>query len=387
MSKKLRMGMVGGGPGAFIGEVHRKAARLDGKIEIVAGAFSRDSAGNRQTGEELGLTPERIYANYQEMIEREVALPVNQRIDFVSIVTPNHMHYPVAKAFIEAGFHVMCEKPMTLTLEEAKLLESVVKKSGKIFGLMHNYTAYPMVKLARDMTRQGDVGVIRKVVACYPQGWLAKPIEKNNTQASWRTDPKRSGAGGCVGDIGTHTENLAEYITGLKVTDICAELTTFVEGRLVDDDVSCLLKFNNGAKGILRCSQIAISEENGLAIWIYGDKAGLEWRQEDPNVLKFKPIDAPVQLYTRGNQYVVEKSPAAERATRTPCGHPEGFLEAFANNYNNFADTILAKENEQPIGELINDFPKIEDGVRGMAFIETVIASSKSDQKWTKFVS
>ncbi len=387
MIRKLRMGMVGGGPGAFIGEVHRKAARLDGKIEIVAGAFSRNTDGNCQMGEELGLRPERVYENYQEMIEKETALPVEQRIDFVSIVTPNHMHYPIAKAFIEAGFHVMCEKPMTLTLEEASELKAIVEASGKVFGLMHNYIGYPMVKLARDMVRQGDLGDIRKIVVIYPQGWLAEPVEQSeNRQASWRTDPKQSGAAGCVGDIGSHAENLSEYITGLKITDICADITTFVPGRQLDDDASCLLKFNNGAKGVLHCSQVSIGEENGLSIWVYGDKAGLEWHQEEPNSLKFKPIDAPVQVYTRGNPYVAEKSPAAGRGTRTPFGHPEGFIEAFANHYYNFADTILAQENGHPVDELIGDFPSIDDGVRGMAFIETVIASSKSAEKWTTFV-
>ncbi len=386
MNRKLRMGMVGGGPGAFIGEVHRKAARLDGKIEIVAGAFDISPEKSMAMGQELGVDSSRVYANYTEMIKKELALPADERIDFVSVCTPNNWHFPISRDFLKAGFNVMCEKPMTLTLEEARELEQVVNDSGKIFGLMHNYTAYPMVKLARDLIRTGDLGEIRKVVAQYPQGWLAKPIEKeNNQQASWRTDPKQSGAG-CIGDIGTHTENLAEYVTGLEITEICADLTSFVDGRLVDDDANCLLKFNNGAKGVLHCSQISINEENGLAIQVYGTKAGLEWHQEDPNILTYKPLDAPVQIYSRGNAYIGVKSAAAERGTRTPSGHPEGFLEAFANNYSNFADTILAIENGQPVDDIINDFPKVKDGVRGMAFIETALASAKSTEKWTKFI-
>ncbi len=386
MQRKLRMGMVGGGPGAFIGEVHRKAARLDGHIEIVAGAFDINPEKGRQTGKELCLDPSRVYDNYEAMIAGELALPPEERIDFVAVTTPNNWHYPIAKAFIEAGFNVMCEKPMTMTLEEAVDLKKAVEASGKVFGLMHNYSGYPMVKLARDMVRQGKLGNIRKIVAIYPQGWLAQLIERGGQQqASWRTDPKQSGAGGCIGDIGSHAENLAEYITGLQITEICADLTSFGEGRQLDDDANCLLKFEKGAKGVLHSSQISVGEENGLSIWVYGSKGGIEWHQEHPNQLQFKPLDQPVQIMSRGNGYVAETSPAAARATRIPAGHPEGYLEAFATHYTNFAATILAKEAGEPVDELINDFPKVSDGVRGMAFIETVVNSSKSNEKWVKF--
>ena len=385
--RKLRMGMVGGGPGAFIGEVHRKAARLDGKIELVAGAFDIDPGKSRQMGADLGIDPSRVYVDFKAMIAGELALPVDKRIDFVSVCTPNNWHFPIARAFLEAGFNVMCEKPMTMSLAEALELENCVKKSGKTFALMHNYTGYPMVKLARDLVRQGDLGEIRKVVVCYPQGWLARAIEKQgNMQASWRTDPKQSGAAGCVGDIGTHSENLAEFITGLEITAICADLTSFIPGRPLDDDGNCLLQFNNGAKGVLHCSQISVGEENGLAIWVYGTNAGLEWHQEDPNRLVVKSLDAPVQVWSRGNGYVAQKSAAAARCSRIPAGHPEAFLEAFANNYMNFADTILAKEQGLMPDPVVNDFPQVKEGIRGMAFIETVVKNAHGNEKWTKVV-
>ncbi len=378
--------MVGGGPGAFIGGVHRKAAAIDGKIELVAGAFDIDPAKSMAMGRELCLDSSRVYSDFREMIAKETALPAERRIDFVAVTTPNNWHFPIAKAFLEAGFNVMCEKPMTMTLAEAEELEQVVKRSGKVFGLMHNYPAYPMVKLARDMVKSGRLGEIRKVVVQYAQGWLARAIEKQGQmQASWRTDPKQSGAGGCVGDIGTHAENLAEYVTGLRITDICAETTSFIPGRPLDDDVNVLLKFNNGAKGILHASQISIGEENGLRIWVYGSDAAIEWYQEQPNHLTFKPLDKPVEIWSRGNGYVGEISPAAARGTRVPAGHPEGFLEAFANNYSNFADTILSKAAGKEPDALMNDFPQVADGVRGMAFIEAVVKSAKSDRKWTKF--
>ena len=378
------MGMVGGGPGAFIGEVHRKASRMDGLIDLVAGAFDIDPKKSKQMGRELCIDSKRTYNTYKEMIEKESAR--EDKIDFVAITTPNNWHFPIAKEFLEAGFNVMCEKPMTMTVKEAKELEAIVKKSKKVFGLMHNYTGYPMVKLAKDMVKQGDLGKIFKIVVQYPQGWLVKPIEKEGQQqAAWRTDPKQSGAAGCIGDIGTHAENLAEYITGLKVQEICADLTTFVKGRLLDDDGNCLLKFNNGAKGLLHTSQISIGEENGLAIWVYGEQRSLEWHQEHPNYLYVKEIDAPVQVWRRGNDYVGAKSPAAAKNTRTPAGHPEAFLEAFANNYTNFAETILAKIEGKKVDPLSKDFPSVQDGIRGMQFIETVVKSSKSKQKWTKF--
>ena len=273
LNRKLKMGMIGGGPGAFIGEVHRKAARMDGGIELTAGVFSSSPKKSKQTARELYLKTNRTYGSYREMIEKELQLPEGERVDFVSIVTPNNLHFPIARDFLRAGFHVICDKPMTINVKEAKALRTIVKKSGKIFALTHNYTGYPMVKLARDMVKNKDLGGIRKIVVRYPQGWLATAIEKaGQKQAKWRTDPKQSGGSGCMGDIGTHAENLTEYITGLKITEICAELTTFIKGRRLDDDGNCLLRFNNGARGILFASQISIGEENGLAIWVYGEK-------------------------------------------------------------------------------------------------------------------
>jgi predicted dehydrogenase len=385
MTGKIKMGMVGGGPGAFIGEVHRKAARLDGKIEIVAGAFSSDPEKSRQAGEELGLDGSRVYGSYQEMATGEAKLPENQRIDFVSIVTPNYMHFPIAKLFLESDIHVVCDKPVTISLDEAKQLQKIVKQSGRLFALTHTYTGYPMVKLAKDMVRSGKIGDVIKVVVQYPQGWLANPIENEGAkQAEWRTDPKRSGAAGCMGDIGSHAANLAEYITGNDITEVCADLTSFVEGRALDDDGNCLIKFSSGAKGILFTSQVSIGEENNLAIWVYGRKGSLEWHQEDPNYLKVKMLDAPVAVWSRGNGYIETASPAAARATRLPFGHPEGFIEAFANIYCNFADHLKAIKTGETPNELIMDYPGIADGVCGMAFIEAVVGSSKTQNKWYK---
>jgi predicted dehydrogenase len=383
--RKLKMGMVGGGPGAFIGDVHRKAARLDGQIDIVAGAFDVDPKKSKQTGKELMIDPNRAYSDYTTMIAEELKLPPGERVDFITIVTPNFLHYPIARDFLNAGFHVLCEKPMTLTLKEAKALQKLVKKTGLIFGLNHNYTGYPMVKLAKEMVAKGDLGKIRKIVSIYPQGWLATALEKTGqTQASWRTDPKRSGAG-CVGDIGSHAENLAEYITGLKITDVCADLSTFVKGRLVDDDISVLLKFNNGAKGIVYASQISIGHENGLAIWVHGEKKSLEWHQEHPNYLKVKYPGGPEESWQRGNDYIGKKSKAAAHGTRLPAGHPEAFFEALANLYSNFTDAVNARlAGKKPSGFAL-DFPGVDDGVRGMQFIETVLQSDKSSKKWTKF--
>jgi len=386
LNRKLRMGMVGGGPGAFIGEVHRKASRMDGGIELVAGAFDINPRKSKQQGRELLLDPRRVYGTYQQMIEKELKLPEGERIDFVSITTPNNWHFPIARDFLEAGFHVMCEKPMTLNAKEAKDLQKIVRKTRKVFGLMHNYTGYPMVKLARDMARGGDLGRIRKIVVQYPQGWLATALERTGQmQAAWRTDPKQSGGAGCMGDIGTHAENLSEYITGLKITHLCADLTIFVKGRKLDDDGNVLLQFNNGARGVLHASQVSIGEENNLAIWVYGEQKGLEWHQEHPNYLYVKEPDGPLQVWRRGNGYVGAKSPAAARATRLPSGHPEAFFEAFANNYRNFADTVRAKLTRTKPNPLALDFPNVDDGLRGMLFIETVLASAKSNQKWTAF--
>jgi len=386
LNRKLKMGMVGGGPGAFIGDVHRRASRLDGGIELVAGAFDINPRKSRQMGRELLLDSRRGYRNYKEMIERELKLPVGERIDFVSITTPNNWHFPIAKDFLNAGFHVMCEKPMTFNVNEARQLQKIVRKSRKVFGLMHNYTGYPMAKLARDLVRGGEMGKIRKIVVQYPQGWLATAVEKTGSmQAAWRTDPKQSGGAGCMGDIGTHAENLSEYITGLKITHLCADLTIFVKGRRLDDDGNVLLRFNNGARGILHASQISIGEENNLAIWVYGEQKSLEWHQEHPNYLYVKQMNGPVEVWRRGNDYVGAKSPAAARATRLPFGHPEAFFEAFANIYCNFADTLRAKLTRTKPDPLMLDFPDVNDGLRGMLFIDTVLASTKSKQKWTKF--
>ncbi len=385
MNRTLKMGMVGGGPGAFIGEVHRKAARLDGFIEIVGGAFDIDPKKSKKMGRMLNLDPKRVYADYRELIAQELQLPAGERMDFVSVCTPNNWHFPIARDLLKAGFHVMCEKPMTLTVAEARELKKLVKKSGKVFGLMHNYTGYPMVKLAKDMVRKGDLGEIRKIVVRYPQGWLSTALEKTgNMQAGWRTDPKQSGGSGCGGDIGTHAENLAEYISGLKMTHLCAELTTFVKGRRLDDDVNCLVKYDNGAKGVLHASQISVGEENGLAIWMYGTQAGLEWHQERPNILQVKRPDGPLETWRQGNDYVAKKSPAAARGSRLPAGHPEAFFEAFANHYVNFAETVTAAIEGVMPDELALDFPSVDEGLRGMLFLEALLASAKSKQKWTK---
>jgi len=385
LDRKLKMGMVGGGPGAFIGEVHRKAARMDGWIEVVAGAFDINPRKSKQMGRLLLLNSRRVYRNYEEMIERELKLPEGERVDFISITTPNNWHFPIARDSLEAGLHVMCEKPMTFDVKEAKALRAIVKKSRKVFGLMHTYTGYPMVKLARDLVSGGELGRVRKIVVQYPQSWLATPLERTGQQqAAWRTDPKQSGAAGCMGDIGTHAANLAEYITGLRITEICADLTTFVKGRRLDDNGNCLLRFNNGARGILHASQISVGEENNLAIWIYGEKEGLEWHSEHPNYLYVKELDGPVQVWRRGNAYVGAKSPAAARATRLPSGHPEAFFESMANIYCNFADTVCARMTRTKPDKLMLDFPNVDDGVRGMLFIDTVLASNKSRQKWTK---
>jgi predicted dehydrogenase len=384
-SRKLRWGMVGGGPGAFIGAVHRRAAQMDGQIELVAGAFDVNPEKSKQMGRELYLDDSRVYGTYTEMIERESKLPTDKRIDFVTLVTPNFLHFPIARDFLKAGFHVVCEKPMTMNVKEAKDLVKIVQKSGKLFGLQHNYTGYPMVKLARDMVRQGDLGRLLKIVVQYPQGWLIKRLEKQGSmQAEWRTDPKRAGAAGCIGDIGTHAENLAEYISGLKILELCADLTSFIPGRQLDDDGNCLVRFEKGVKGLLFASQISVGEENGLAIKVYGENASLAWRQEDPNFLRVLKQNAPVAIWSRGNGYVAEKSPAAARATRLPPGHPEAFFEAFANLYGNFAETLRCTEAKVPVPELAGDFPNVEDGLRGMVFIETVVKSAKLGSKWVK---
>jgi len=376
MKRKLRMGMVGGGPGAFIGDVHRKAACLDGGVELVAGCFSRTPEKSREMADTLYLDKKRCYDSVDAMIAGELALPVGKRIDFVSIVTPNDGHFPIAKAFLEAGFHVVLDKPMTFDLKQAIALRKIVKKSGKVLALTHNYTGYPMVKLARDLVKQGRIGKVLKIIVQYPQGWLINPIERNGAkQAEWRTDPKRSGAAGCMGDIGTHAENLAEYITGLRMTEICADLGTMVEGRKLDDDGNCLVHFENGARGLLFASQVCVGELNALRISVHGTGGGLSWQQEEPNTLSVYGGDGTILTYRRGTDAVGAISPAAARATRLPFGHPEAFYEAFANIYKNATDAIRATiDGREPV-ELELDFPNVEDGIRGMQFIETVVAS------------
>lgn len=376
--------MVGGGRGAFIGAVHRIAANIDGQIELVAGAFSADPEKSKASGADFFLDPSRVYGSFQELVKKEAALPADQRIDFVAIVTPNHVHFPAAKAALEAGFHVLSDKPATFDLDEAKELAAIVKKTGLLYGLTHNYTGYPLVKEARDMIAAGKLGKIRKVVVEYPQGWLATKIEASGQkQASWRTDPKKSGAAGCIGDIGTHAENLAEYITGLQISELAADITAFVKGRKLDDDGNVLLRFKGGAKGVLHASQISVGEENNLNIRVYGEKGGIEWHQNEPNTMLVKWIDQPMQVYRTANGYLGKNAAAA---TRTPPAHPEGYLEAFANIYKNFANAIRARVDKKKLAkdDPANDYPKIEDGVRGMAFIEAVVKSSKANAAWTK---
>ena len=383
--RTLGMGMVGGGPGAFIGDVHRRAARLDGGVELVAGAFASDGRRSREKGRELLLDPARVYGSLDEMIERERALPAGERVDFVSVVTPNHLHFPMAAALLEAGFHVVCDKPMTFDAAEARRLKGVVERSGRVFAVTHNYTGYPMVKLARDLVRKGELGRLRKVVVEYSQGWLATPLERTGMkQADWRTDPARSGAAGCMGDIGTHAENLAEYVTGRRITELAADLTTFVDGRRLDDDGNVLVRFEGGARGVLFASQVAVGEENGLALRIYGERRGLRWRQETPNTLQVTALDGPEETWSRGHAYVAATSPAAARATRLPAGHPEAFCEAFANVYANVRDTIRARIRGAEPDPLALDFPTVDDGLRGMLFIEAVVASAASREKWTR---
>jgi len=381
MSRKIRMGMVGGTLDAFIGGVHRRAAIMDGEIELVCGAFSSSPEKSKETGKALYLPENRVYANFEEMILKEKQLPEGERMDFVSIVTPNHVHAAPTRLALENGFHVVCDKPITLTVEEAEEIVALVEKTGLVFCLTHNYTGYPMVKEAKDMIASGAIGKVRKVIVEYPQGWLSTLVEvTGNKQAAWRTDPSKSGAGGGLGDIGTHAENLAEYITGLKITQLCADLTIFVEGRQLDDDANVLLRFNNGAKGILQNSQIANGEENDLNIRVYGETGGLQWRQMEPNTLVHKTQQG-VRLIRTG---VGNLSKAAQVHTRIPAGHPEGYFEAFANLYRNFAIHVRAHWEGRK-ADPVFDFPTAQDGLRGMKFVQTVIASDKSDTKWTTF--
>jgi predicted dehydrogenase len=383
LNRKLRMGMVGGGRGAFIGAVHRMAAALDGKIELVAGAFSADSEKSRLSGDDLFLDPRRVYSSYQEMARQEAALPADQRIDFVSIVVRNDLHFAVAKVFLEAGINVICEKPLAFSLAEAREMERVVAASGKVFALTHNYTGYPMVKEARAMVAAGELGRILKIVVEYPQGYASSAFENEDesTIANWRMDPNVSGSSNCMGDIGTHAENLARYITGLEIDELSAELTTFVPGRSLDDDGNMLIRYQGGAKGILYASQISPGEENNLNIRVYGTKASLEWHQEHPNELTIKYANAPRQIHRRGNSY---NGKQARGATRLPFGHPEAFIEAFANIYLAAAAAIADEAQGRYSQSRDYDFPDIQDGLIGMAFVEAAVQSSKNNAAWTR---
>ncbi len=380
--RKINMGMVGGGPGSFIGLVHFNGAMLDGQINFVCGAFSSDPGKSKIAGEQYFLPPGRIYGSYEEMILEEKQLPDGERMDFLCIATPNHVHFGPAKLALQNGFHVVSDKPLTFTSDEARELVRLVKETGLIFAVTHAYTGYPLVKEAREMIKNGELGKIRKVVSEYPQGWLSDPIERENqTQASWRTDPKRSGKSGCMGDIGTHALNLAEYVTGLKVSEICADLSIMVEGRPLDDDGNVLVRFENGARGVLYASQISAGEENGLRIRVYGEKGGIEWVQAEPNRMEVKWTDRPMEVKKPGNGYL---SPIAQYNTRMPAGHPEGLIEAFGNIYRNVATCIQCLlEGEEPPVEAM-DYPTVQDGLRGMVFIDKLVESSEGDVKWVE---
>lgn len=383
-NRKLRMGMIGGGKDAFIGAVHRLAFNMDGQVELVAGALSINPEIALESGDILFLDKERIYTDYKVMLEKEAAMPAGKRLDFVTIVTPNFVHFEPAMMALDKGFNVVIEKPITFSLEQAKQLKEKVQQTGLLLLLTHTYTGYPMVKHARYLLQSEIFGKIRKVFVEYPQGWLSTFLEKTGqAQASWRTDPKKSGAAGSMGDIGTHAFNMAEYVTGLQVTALCAELNIVVEGRKLDDDGAVFLKFNNGATGVLMATQVAAGEENNIKIRVYGEKGGIEWKQEDANTLLVKWLDKPTEIHRTGTGYV---SSFASHNARTPAGHPEGYLEAFANLYRNFVLTLKAKMNgEQPKQEWL-DFPGVDEGIRGMAFIENVVKSGQSKEKWTDFV-
>lgn len=383
MKRKLRMGMVGGGRGAFIGGVHRRAANLDGNIELVAGAFSSDPKKSKLSGKDFHLDPTRVYNSYQEMAEKEKSLPDDQRIDFVTIVVQNHLHFDVAKTFLQAGFNVICDKPVTYDLAQARELRKIINKTKKVFALTHNYTGYPMVKLAREMVKKGELGEIIKVVCEYPQGYAITALTgEEKAIANWRANPEIAGISNCMGDIGTHAENLVHYITGLEIDKLCADLSVNIPGRKLDDDGNVLVRFKGGAKGIIYASQVSNGDENDLNIRVYGTKKSIEWHQEDPNDLLVKDARAPRQVWRRGNDYVTGS--AAEN-TRIPFGHPEGFIEAFANVYNAAAVAIADEVAGKYPRKSGYDFPNIRDGIIGMAFIETVVKSSKSKDKWVKF--
>ncbi len=378
--------MVGGGKDAFIGAIHRIAANMDGLIELSCGALSINPEIAVDSARSLFLPEDRTYLNFEEMISKESKLGSDKRMDFVTIVTPNFAHFAPAMMALENGFHVVIEKPITFTLDEAKQLKKKLDETGLLLCLTHTYSGYPMVKQAREMVKNGTFGKIRKVYVEYPQGWLSKLSEREgNAQAAWRTDPKKSGKSGCMGDIGTHAAHLSEYITGLKITHLCADLNILVEGRALDDDGNVLLKFDNGAAGVLMASQVAAGEENALKIRVYGEKGGLEWAQQEPNTLIVKWLDQPAQIYRAGGNYTDRLSTFATKNCRTPGGHPEGYLEAFGNIYRNFALTLSARiDGTKPSAENL-DFPQVDEGIRGMAFIDNVVESSKSDRKWTEY--
>jgi len=380
------MGMIGGGLDAFIGAIHRMAAGIDGLIELSCGALSADPNIAIESGKKLMLPVNRTYTSYQEMIQQESQLPAEERMDFVTIVTPNFVHFAPAMMALEHGFHVVIEKPITFTLDEAKQLQQKAKEKGLLLCLTHTYSGYPMVKQARAMFKDGVFGNIRKIWVEYPQGWLSQLSEREgNAQAAWRTDPTKSGKAGCMGDIGTHAAHLAEYISGLQITHLCADLNIMVPGRALDDDGNVLLKFNNGAAGVLMASQVAAGEENALKIRIYGEKGGIEWAQQEPNTLLVKWLHQPTQILRAGGNFGDRLSSYAVKNCRTPAGHPEGYLEAFANIYRNFALTLTARIEGTEASAEAMDFPTADDGVRGMAFIDNVVASGASIEKWTPF--
>ncbi len=377
---RIRLGMVGGGSGAFIGAVHRIASRIDDRYELVAGALSSTPERARQSGAELGLDPDRTYEDFRQMAMREARL--KQGIEAVAIVTPNHMHFPVAREFLKRGIHVICDKPLTATLRDAKKLAALVDKHDALFVLTHNYTGYPMIRQAKQMIAAGDIGDIRLVQVEYVQDWLAEPLEQTGQkQASWRTDPGQSGAGGATGDIGTHAFNLAEFVSGLTLESLAADVHTFVEGRQVDDNAHVMLRFGGGAKGTLWCSQVAPGHENGLTLRIYGSRGSLRWSQEDPNYLTYCPLGEPPRLITRNGAGAGSE---AARVSRIPAGHPEGYLEGFANIYSDAAAAIQARRDGRAVpAHLV--YPTVHDGVRGVAFVEACIASSKRNGAWVEF--
>ena len=378
--RKLRCAMVGGGRGAFIGEVHRKAMALDGQIELVSGALASQADKARASGRDLGLRDDRNHESWQSLLDHELALPGDERADFVCIVTPNHVHFEVAKAFVEAGFHVVCDKPLVNTSAHADELVRAVAKHDVVFGVTYNYSGYPMVRQAREMVQAGAIGSIRKVIVEYHQGWLAQPLEgQGNKQAEWRTDPARSGLAGAMGDIGSHAENLLSTVTGLAIESLCADLHTFVPGRRLDDDGSVLLRFRGGARGVLLASQIEAGCDNDLRLRVFGSAGMLEWRQEHPNHLVHAPLDAPRQILTRGSPWL---GVAAKRACRLPSGHPEGFYEAFANIYLGVAADIHARLAGRSADPIAADYPRVEAGARGVRFIEKAVESARSDRKW-----